>query len=197
MVALSLVTTYNKFTERLDQKLLEIKSGEFLKDFIKLAVQVREELADIETSTVVPAISFQEENEKGSVEWRNRASELKGKIDKTNTEWAREKKISNQNIMKFKALKQEIIEISKIIEVCPEFVHNPFMPDQAELAGQFLLKVLAMLKVANCVPWKAASFQGTDFKAFGIFVVFCYVLYFRYILFIELTFNIVMILSVI
>ena len=162
-----------------------MKSGEFLKDFIKLAVQVREELADIETNTVVPAISFQEEHEKGSVEWQNRASELKVKVDKTNTEWAKEKKISNQNIKKFKELKQEIIEITKIIEVCPEFVNNPFMPNQAEIAGQFLMKVLVMLKVANCVPWKAASFMSTDFKAFGIFWYFI-VLYFRDILFIDL-----------
>ena len=58
------VAVYKQFKERLDQKLLEKQSGEFLHDFINLAVQVREELADIETNTVVPLISFQYEHEK-------------------------------------------------------------------------------------------------------------------------------------
>ena len=163
------IEIYKQFKERLGQKLLEMTSGEFLQDFSRLAVQVREELADIETNTVVPLISFQEEQNKVSLEWLNRAGALKGEVDHTDTEWVKEKRISNKNVLKFKALKQGIIEISQIIEGCPEVVHNPFMPNQAELAGQFLMKILKMLKVANCVPWRAATIKSKDFKAFGIF----------------------------
>ena len=164
------IEIYKQFKERLDQKILEWKSDDFLQDFIKLAEQVRNELADIETNTVVPLISFQEEQSKVSLEWLNRAGALKGKIDKKDTELEQEKKISNKNIMKFNELKQGIIEISQIIECCPEVVHNPFMANQAELAGQFLMKILSMLKVVNCVPWRAATFKSTDFKEFGNFI---------------------------
>ena len=166
------IEVYKQFKKRLGQKLLEMRSGEFLQDFIKLAVQVREELAEIETSTVTPLISFQKEQEKVYLEWLNSAGALKDKDDKTDTEWANEKKITNKNIMHFNRLKQRITEISQLIERYPEIVHNPFMPNQAELAGQFLIKILKMLKVANCVPWRAATLKNTDFKAFGICIVF-------------------------
>ena len=164
------IDVYKQFKERLDQKLSEMQSGEFLQDFLKLAVQVREQLADIESTTVVPLISFQYEQDKISIEWIGRAGVLKNKLDKTNTEWAKEKKISNTNIMKFKALQQEIKEISQIIEICPEFLKNPLVPNQAELAGQLLMKILKMVKVTNCVPWRAATYKTTDFKEFGTFL---------------------------
>ena len=161
------IEEYQQFKKRLYQKLSEMQCGEFLQDFMELIVQVREELADIESNTVVPLISFQDEQDKISLEWINRADALKNKIDKTNTEWSNEEKISNSNITKFKALKQEIKEIYQIIEICPELVHNPFMPNQAELAGQFLMNMLKMGRVANCVPWRTATYKTTDFKPFG------------------------------
>ena len=157
------IEVYKQFKKRLDQKLLEMRSGEFLQDFIMLADQVRVELDEIENKTVTPLLSFQKAQEKVSFEWLNRACALKDKVDKTDTEWAKEKIISNKNIMNFKTIKQRIIEISQIIQGCPTFLHNPFMPNQAELAGHFLIEILKMLSVSNCVPWKSGEFQQHRF----------------------------------